>query len=507
MKIIFITLFIHLVLLMCLACDNPSKPLEPPPDLPPKEDPDPPNPPDYETVFDNFITAKDGKLWDGNKELRFCSVNVPFVDYTEDGEGGTWKELTPWEQEDIVKTIVQMGGKVIRRYALSTRQAGKTYEAHVQGPGRFSESAFKAMDRFLALCNQYGIRVIIPFVDQYDYPWVGGVYSYQAFRNLPVNDDGAAFVTNDQIRQDFKETIKYVLNRVNTVTGVRYKDDKAILAWETGNELWCVNKNYEWVSDIAKYVKSIDKNHLLIDGDMEESLIKSGSGGKPVGMTDPNIDIVSNHYYKGSNNHDDLVQALITDMNIARGKKPFIVGEYGHIRVEEVRRLLNAAVTEGVSGIMLWSLRGHREAGGFWQHFDAEKDGVKYWAYHWPGFALNDGYDETGVIQEVYKNAFLIQGLTVPAIPVPEAPVMLPVAESAKAINWKGSVGADKYDIQRSADNKTWETIGNNVSDMYQDYSYPPLFQNEKIQKGYYYRIIAKNASGSSVPSNVVKWE
>lgn len=504
MKKLFNLLFLFMTFsLLCSgSCTKDPKPLDQP--KPPPEKPEPPTPPvEYETVFKNFITAKDGKLWDGSQELRFCSVNVPFVDFTADGEGGTWKELTKWEQEDIIKTVVQMGGKVIRRYALATRQAGKTYEAHVQGPGQFSETAFKAMDRFLDLCNKHGIRVIIPFVDQYNYNWVGGVYSYQAFRGLAVNDDGAAFVSNSLLRQDFKETIKYVLNRVNTISGIKYKDDKAILAWETGNELWCENKNYEWVNDIAKYIKSIDPTHLLIDGDMPETLAKSGDK-KPVGMTDSNIDIVSNHYYIGSNNHTNLTQSMTTDMNIARGKKPFIVGEYGHIRANEVNSLLSTTVSSGVSGIMIWSLYGHREAGGFWQHFDAKKDGVDYWAYHWPGFEINDSYDETAVIQDIYKHAFLMDGKTAPAILVPQPPVLHPVNG---AINWKGSVGADKYDIQRSADNSNWETIAKDVTDMYRDYNYPDLYKSDKVTKGYYYRVIAKNTSGSSPASNVVKWE
>lgn len=453
--------------------------------------------------FTNFVTASNGKLYDGAQELRWCSVNIPFVDYTEDGEGGTWKELTPWEQEDLVKTVVQMGSKVIRRYAFSTRQPGKTYAAHVQGPGQFNEAAFVAFDRFLALCNQYNIRIIVPFVDQYNYNWVGGVYSYQAFRGLPTNDDGSAFVNNAQVRADFKATINYVLNRVNTVTGVKYKDDKAILAWETGNELWCENKNYAWVYDISAYIKSIDSNHLLIDGDMEPSV-----ANRPA-MLDPNIDIVSNHYYKWSNGHTNLVAAVQADMAITSGVKPFIIGEHGLTNYTDIHNMLDASVTAGVSGVMLWSLRGHREAGGFWQHQEGNwiGDGVDYWAYHWPGFPINDNYGETAIIQDVYQHAYSINGQTAPTIPIPQPPVLLPISNPTQAINWKGSVGGKNYDIQRSLDNTSWTTIASNVYDMYKSYSYPANYKDLSASaSGYYYRVIAKNTSGSSAPSNVVLW-
>ena len=38
----------------------------------------------------------------------------------------------------------------------------------------------------------------------------------------------------------------YVLNRRNTITGVRYGDDPCVLAWETGNEL-----QYNWKGGTA----------------------------------------------------------------------------------------------------------------------------------------------------------------------------------------------------------------------------------------------------------------
>ena len=31
--------------------------------------------------------------------------------------------------------------------------------------------------------------------------------------------------------------MSYLLNRRNTITGVRYGDDPTVLAWETGNEM------------------------------------------------------------------------------------------------------------------------------------------------------------------------------------------------------------------------------------------------------------------------------
>lgn len=49
--------------------------------------------------------------------------------------------------------------------------------------------------------------------------------------------NNGAFWIDPQVIADFKETIAFLVNRVNAHTGAPFKDDKAILGWETGNEL------------------------------------------------------------------------------------------------------------------------------------------------------------------------------------------------------------------------------------------------------------------------------
>ena len=47
----------------------------------------------------------------------------------------------------------------------------------------------------------------------------------------------------------------------NSITGVPYRDDKAILAWQFGNEMH--NASDAWLTEMAAYIKSLDKNHLV----------------------------------------------------------------------------------------------------------------------------------------------------------------------------------------------------------------------------------------------------
>jgi len=88
------------------------------------------------------------------------------------------------------------------------------------------------VDTALDVARSLGIRVIIPFVDQWT--WHGGIEQYSKFRgytgdSCALVDD---FFESDQIRTDFKSMIHKLINRVNTINGIRYKDDPTILAWE-----------------------------------------------------------------------------------------------------------------------------------------------------------------------------------------------------------------------------------------------------------------------------------
>lgn len=187
--------------------------------------------------FRNLVTARDGLLFDGDKPLRFISWNVPNLHYIEDNLPFT--ELNPFrwpdrfEITDALATVRQMGGQVVRIYVLSVRRTNDPPEkpCHVLGPGRFNEEGFRVLDMVMQIANEQGIRLIVPLVDNWS--WWGGTAEYAGFRGKPRD----AFWHDPEVIADFKETIRFVLMRTNTFTGTRYCDDKAILCWETGNEL------------------------------------------------------------------------------------------------------------------------------------------------------------------------------------------------------------------------------------------------------------------------------
>jgi hypothetical protein len=74
--------------------------------------------------------------------------------------------------------------------------------------------------------------------------------------------------------QAYKNYVAVILNRINTITGVRYSADPTIFAWELANEPR-TSKGYDalmgvphgsvvkaWVSEMAAYFRSLDPNHM-----------------------------------------------------------------------------------------------------------------------------------------------------------------------------------------------------------------------------------------------------
>jgi len=436
--------------------------------------------------FQSFVTAKGDKLMDGDRELRFISVNIPNLHYVEDYLPFTgtnpWRLPDEFEIRDALNTVKQMGGKVARIYVFSVKKPADTPDIvrHVKAPGVFDEEAFRTFDKVLKVANEVGIRLIIPFVDNWH--WWGGPAEYAAFREKSRDD----FWTDPQLIDDFKQTVAFIVNRTNTFTGVRYRDDKAILAWETGNELAAP---FSWTREIADYVKSLDKNHLLVDGALGKELSQEA-------LDDPNLDILSSHHY---GNPAASLERIVRNRAIAKGKKPYFVGEFGIIPTDALRILTDTIMNEGLAGGLVWSLRFRNREGGFYEHY--EYNNVS--AYRWPGFANGASYDERLVLALLREKAWQIDGSTAPPLTIPPPPELLEI-RTVGEISWRGSVGATSYILERRNEKDTsWTVIGDPIDES--RYQYRPLFADETAEAGktYSYRLMAKNEVGVSEPSGV----
>ncbi len=444
------------------------------------------------SVFHEFVTVHGDQLMEGGKPYRFVSFNIPNLQMIEDNvpfsEENPWRLPDRFEIFDALESVRQMGGTVVRTYVISVVRTNDApgVPRHILGPGKFNEEAFRSLDQMLQAANETGVRVIIPLVDNWS--WMGGAAEYAGFRGKEKD----AFWKDPQIIADYKQTIQYVLTRTNTLTGVPYREDKSVMAWETGNE---INPPANWTREIAAYIKQVDPHHLVIDGFNSATL-------RDEVLNIPETDVVTTHFYPNAKQQRSFAQLVRQNQAKAKGKKPYFVGEVGFVDTKQLADLIDAVMDSGSAGIMLWSLRFHDRDGGFYWH--AEPDGANHFkAYHWPGFASGADYDEKNVMELMRKKAYEIRSLPEPPIAAPEPPHLLPIADVA-AISWQGSAGAEGYTVECAPKaSGPWKSIGENISDA--DTPYRPLFADANTMTDKrYYRVRAQNRAGTSKPSNVV---
>ncbi|XP_015889981.3 mannan endo-1,4-beta-mannosidase 7 [Ziziphus jujuba] len=138
-------------------------------------------------------------------------------------------------------------------------------------PGSYNEQMFKGLDFVIAEARKHGIKLILSLANNYES--FGGKKQYVNWARsqgqyLTSDDD---FFRNPVVKGFYKNHINTVLNRYNSFTGIHYKNDPTIMAWELMNEPRCQSDPLggtiqAWITEMASHVKSIDRNHLLEAG-------------------------------------------------------------------------------------------------------------------------------------------------------------------------------------------------------------------------------------------------
>ncbi|XP_060188135.1 mannan endo-1,4-beta-mannosidase 5-like [Lycium barbarum] len=257
-----------------------------------------------------------------------------------------------YKVSEVFQEASAAGLSVCRTWAFS--DGGDT--ALQISPGVYDERVFQGLDFVISEARKYGIRLILSFVNNYkDF---GGRDQYaQWARNAGIqsinNEDD--FYSHPVLKDYYKNHVTKIVTRVNTMTGIAYRDDNTIMAWELMNEPRC-NADYSgktvngWVQEMASFVKSLDKRHLLeigMEGFYGDSMPekKQFNPGYQVG-TDfisshlvKEIDFATIHAYTDqwlSGQSDDAQAAFMQKWMTSHWqdsrtilKKPLVLAEFG----------------------------------------------------------------------------------------------------------------------------------------------------------------------------------
>ncbi len=200
------------------------------------------------------------------------------------------------------------------------------------------------------------------------------------------------FFTDPTVIGAFEKHIDAMLNHKNSLTGIAYKDDPTIMAWENCNVcgigvIWTspgksLAPFLPWIDTIGNHIKSIDKRHLYIDNSGFFLFDKATLDTKTP-------DIITSEYYP----HWDALMGTGTktdaqtfskhaEMVTAKGKA-YVVQEYGWDvtdwpTADDFQAVLHAfEVDPKISGDTYWALQAHTENFG-WQPIPANVSNPAY---------------------------------------------------------------------------------------------------------------------------------
>ncbi|KAI5862155.1 glycoside hydrolase family 5 protein [Durotheca rogersii] len=258
---------------------------------------------------------------------------------------------------EVMATVLALGGTTIRSHTLGV-STGNPLSVWPE-KGVVNEKAFDAIDWAVYQAGRYGVRLMVPLVDNYDY-YHGGKYNFLRWAGFDLTgtrDDKnpliQQFYTNATIVATFKDYIKTLLTHRNQYNNLKYAEDPTIFAYETGNELlgpvWGdMNSPADWVRDIAQYVKSLAPNKLVVDGTY---------GINKTHLDIEEVDIFSNHMYPV-----DTAKLQNDLRTVGAVGKPFFSGEYDWVggntaNLQSFFKILEESPV--AVGDTFWSMFGH----------------------------------------------------------------------------------------------------------------------------------------------------
>jgi len=320
-----------------------------------------------------FVRARGNRLVVGDEgtPFRFAGANLAVMHGPESRAGAA----------ALLEEVARDGLRVGRIWAFgegaadaaSWQKDGYYFRA---GPAGWIDAGPAQLDRVIAEAARRGVRLIVTLSNSWsDY---GGVPQYLRWSGRWHPDTfGAAdaFYSDPAARTAFRAHVERLLGRTNAVTGIRYRDDPTILAWELMNESRVdtpagARARRAWIVEMARLVHRLDPNHLVSSGVTGYRLERERAEWLAVCAL-PEVDYCDGHFYPEEMLGDRDVATLdafiddFAQLALHVAGKPFVLGEFGvrgdgqglwrgETRAAWTARIFERLRLDGASGGLIW---------------------------------------------------------------------------------------------------------------------------------------------------------
>ncbi|HEV8548898.1 MAG TPA: cellulase family glycosylhydrolase, partial [Polyangiaceae bacterium] len=210
------------------------------------------------------------------------------------------------------------------------------------------ESGLERLDYVLAKAAELELKLIVVLVN--NWRAFGGVDQYLMWYGRKNHDE---FFTAPEPREAYKNWVKHLISRTNSVNGRKYREDPTVFAWELANEPrmkggnafdrdsgWTKETLTRWTEEMSGTIKALDPNHMVSVGD--EGFLDAGGDHWTYQANDgvdhraltavPGIDFGTFHLYP-ENWGRELAWGepwIVEHLRVARELgKPSVLEEYG----------------------------------------------------------------------------------------------------------------------------------------------------------------------------------
>ena len=310
-----------------------------------------------------FIRRAGMQLVLGGKPYRFAGANIWYGAYL--GADAAYGDRARLLRElDRLKAL-----GVTNLRILASAEEGPLKNAIKPGfrtKDGWNETLLQGLDFCLAEVGKRGMKAVLYLSNFWEWSGGFGTYLWYATGNYmdmgnPAHpwpqfpDHNAGFYGSKAAVEMFHDYVRTLVGRSNRVTGVAYKDDDSIMAWQLCNEPRpgvtesvidaTLPAYFEWIASSARLIRSLDPNHLVSLG--HEGTIAVAGSEDHVAQAHSQIDYVTAHIWPlnwGWVNGNDLpgtwesgsakVSAYLkAHEDIARRlNKPLIFEEFGFPR-------------------------------------------------------------------------------------------------------------------------------------------------------------------------------
>jgi len=261
-----------------------------------------------------FVSVKGGRLQLAGSDYRFVGTNYWYgglLGLEKDKKRGIErlrKELD-FLKKNGVTNLRLMGGAEGSGLLNNVVRVGPPLQPE---NGKFDENVLNGLDIVLSEMGKRQMKAVIFLSNNWE--WSGGFQQYLIWNGIvpsrwtytkpdweQLRDIVAKFYACEVCTNGYRRQAEVIIGRRNHVTGKKYTDDPAIMAWELANEPRPMrpssNVDYRrWIKAAAAMIKSLDRDHLVTLG--HEGWI----GTESVELfetvhADPNVDYLTIHIW------------------------------------------------------------------------------------------------------------------------------------------------------------------------------------------------------------------